>query len=84
MFTVRTPAMGPEQLDLAAIGINGPRHAALLLRERPMAIRTKFIDRIGLVLHGLLHEQLLEFQGGLTDVFLDEAQAVFGVTLDLG
>ena len=49
-----------------------------------MAIRTKFIDRIGLVLHGLLHEQLLEFQGGLTDVFLDEAQAVFGVTLDLG
>jgi hypothetical protein len=60
MFTARTPAVGPEQLDFAAIGIDRPRHAAFLLTERPVAIRANFIHRVGLVLHGLLHEQLLE------------------------
>jgi hypothetical protein len=73
-----------EQPDFAAIGIDPPRHAALLVREAPVAIGANFIHRIGLLLHGLLHEQLLELQGGLTDVFLDKAQALFGMTLNLG
>src|ERR1019366_9348002 len=51
------PAMGAEQFDFAAIGINPPGHATLLVAQRPQAIGALFIGLVGLGLHGFLHEQ---------------------------
>ena len=83
MLAVRAPTMGAAQLDFAAIGVDPPEHAALFLAQASVAVRTFFVHRVGLVLHGFLDEQALQVQAGLTDVLLKEAQALFGVLLDL-
>ena len=77
------PAMGAEQFDFAAIGINPPGHATLLVAQRPQAIGALFIGLVGLGLHGFLHEQPLQLQARLAHVLLDEAQALLGMLLDL-
>ena len=83
MLAVGAPAMGAQQLDFAAIGVDRAGHAALFVAEVMMTVRTFFIHRVSLVLHGLLDEQALQVQAGLADVLLDKAQALLGVLLDL-
>src|SRR6266446_4019964 len=83
MLAVRAPAMGAEQLDFAAIGVDPPGHAALFVAQALVAVRTLFIHGVSLVLQGLLDEQALQVQAGLADVLFDKAQALLGVLLDL-
>ena len=74
--------MGAEQFDLAAIGVDDSGHAPFLVGQRALAAGALFIHRVGRGLHGLLHDRPLQFQGGLANVLLDEAQALFGMLLD--
>jgi hypothetical protein len=73
--------MGAQESDLAAIGVNVSGDPAFLVAQRALAVGALFIHRIGLGLHGFLHECPLQFQGGLADGFLDEPQALFGMLL---
>jgi hypothetical protein len=76
--------MSANQPDFAAIGVDPAGHAPFLVAERPMAVRTDLIHRIGLVLHGSLNQQALQLQRSLADVLLDEAApGLFGVSSDL-
>ena len=50
---------------------------------RRAAVGALFRHRVGFVLHGFLHEQPLQFQAGLTDMLLDEAQTLLGVLVQL-
>ena len=83
LLAVWAPAMSARQLDLAAVGLDPSEHPPLFIAQGPAAVRTLFLHRVGLVLHGLLDQQTLQAQGGLANVLFDKAQALFGVLLHL-
>jgi hypothetical protein len=75
--------MSAQEFDLATVGVDPPGHAALFVAQAMVAVGTFLIHGMGLVLHGFLHQQALQTQGGLPDVLFDVAQARFGMVLDL-
>jgi hypothetical protein len=82
VLTAGTPAVGAPQSDLAAIAVEGSRDPAFFLPQRVLAVRALLIGRVGFDLHGFLNQRPLQFQGALTDGFLDEPQPLLGMRLD--
>jgi hypothetical protein len=75
--------MGAKQFNFAAISIDPPGHATLLVVEQPLAVGAFFISLVGLGLHGFLHEQALKLQARQAHMLLDEPQALLGMLLEL-
>lgn len=73
--------MSARQFHFTAVGVDLSFHAAFFVAEGMLAIRTFLIHRVGLGLHGLLHQQPLQFQRRLTDVLFDKPQVLFGMLL---
>ena len=83
MLAMRAPAMGADQLDFAAIRVHPPGHATFLVAERPWQSGHFSSTGSALSCMAFCTSKPLQLQGGLAHVLFDEAQALFGMLLDL-